>query len=62
MTDVYRWIDPFEEIDYWRRQAVDALGTRVYLRDLAVHHLDGNPHNNDPANLRIVDPKANRRG
>lgn len=25
-----------------------------------VHHKDGNPLNNDPANLEIVDPKENR--
>jgi prevent-host-death family protein len=23
------------------------------------HHIDGNPRNNDPANLRIMDPKEN---
>lgn len=33
---------------------------RGYLRGLAVHHIDGDPLNNDPGNLRIVDPKANR--
>ena len=26
-----------------------------------VDHIDGNPWNNDPANLRIVDPKENDR-
>lgn len=25
--------------------------------DRVVHHVDGNPYNNDPANLRVVDPK-----
>ncbi len=26
-----------------------------------VHHLDGNPYNNDPANLVVVNPKENTR-
>lgn len=25
-----------------------------------VHHIDGDPYNNDPANLRIVDPEENK--
>lgn len=27
----------------------------------AVHHIDGNPYNNDPANIRIVSIRSNRR-
>lgn len=31
------------------------------LKGQAVHHLDGNPYNNDLANLKIVDITENRR-
>jgi len=34
------------------RRAVRLLGVEE------VHHIDGNPHNNDPANLRIVRRRA----
>lgn len=30
------------------------------LDGMAVHHIDGNPHNNTPANLRLVSIKENR--
>lgn len=30
-------------------------------KEMAVHHVDGNPYNNNPANLRLVDPRENRR-
>lgn len=30
------------------------------LNGMAIHHIDGNPHNNTPANLRLVPIKENR--
>lgn len=43
---------------YDRRMAALLRGRRVMGRGI-VHHIDGNPYNNDPANLRVVDPKEN---
>jgi hypothetical protein len=44
-------------------EKLEKYQTMVELRDRAraygkaIHHIDGNPYNNDPANLRIVDIK-----
>ena len=35
--------------------------SRLRMRGKEIRHKDGNPCNNDPANLRIVDPKENER-
>ncbi len=32
------------------------------MRGKAFHHIDGDPTNNSPENLRIVDIRENRRG
>lgn len=47
-----------ESVSYMR-QARAAIGAK---KGQVVDHLDGDPRNNAIANLRIVDPKENRRG
>lgn len=31
-----------------------------WKKNMAVHHIDGNPYNNDPTNLRVVQIKENK--
>lgn len=37
------------------------LAERRAMCSKAIHHIDGNPYNNDPANLRFVDIEENVR-
>ena len=51
----------------WQEHAVALRKARRVLGLLpqdrrVVHHIDGDPRNNDPANLRIIDPRENRTG
>jgi hypothetical protein len=38
----------------------ESVAARYHGRGKAVHHIDGDPLNNDPANLVLMDPKENR--
>lgn len=65
--DCWLWLDPHEEGEraefIFGALMVERGRTRrreIALRGKAITHLDGNPLNNDPSNLRIVDIKANR--
>jgi hypothetical protein len=75
--DPYVWRDASAEADLsaalWdmvraQQDVIQAQGDE--LRRLAmrippgvyVDHIDGDPLNNDPANLRLVNPRENRRG
>ncbi len=40
---------------------VDILTVYTPGDNIHVHHLDGDPSNNDPDNLRFVDARENRR-
>ena len=40
---------------------VDGLISRWHQPYGAVMHIDGDPRNNHPSNLRVVNPKENRR-
>lgn len=42
-------------------EALTAHFARRAARGLVVHHIDGDPSNNDPANLQIIDPRDNVR-
>lgn len=49
--------------DLQRRQQAEALAREMEERSrLAIHHKDGDPTNNDLANLELVDIGENRRG
>jgi len=52
-TEVIAWIDG--EIT----KAITARNLPDRSRHQAIHHLDGNPRNNDLSNLRIVDTRVN---
>lgn len=56
-------LDDLEAYEAWRERA-GALRRARRAAGLApgdrrvVHHIDGDPRNNDPANLEVIDPAA----
>lgn len=55
--EILRVLDYYDDraFQHWARRR---LGIKP---GSTVHHIDGDPRNNDPANLRIVNPKENER-
>lgn len=54
LTDVAAFLE-------WRAARPSPHRRMKVLAGMAVLHLDGNPLNNEPTNLRVVDPRENRR-
>ncbi len=52
MTDRY-WNSARQEWVYPPSPS-EMTRARAFIRDCPIHHIDGDPLNNDPANLRVV--------
>jgi len=61
--DLFRKFDASRarEIDDLYNQLMDMISLRPAGRELQITHIDGDPLNNSPTNLRLVDPRENRR-
>ena len=49
-----------EEIIRRRGIKSDKTGNKSQIRALEIHHMDRNPHNNDPKNLRVLTKKEHK--
>lgn len=49
-----------EKIIRRRGTKSDKTGNKSQIRALEIHHMDRNPHNNDPKNLRVLTKKEHK--